>query len=181
MVRLGRWVVLTASTWPYRPGRWGRGHGVGVGGWCRTRVARWCLAPCRVPVCARGTGRHRVGMARCTLALGMDAWRGPCLPPPACSSRWPPRLRCRGGGHPVRSPWGSRRTGRVGLVHPAGLEPARPWATPFGGVVYPGSTTDACSPCLLVKGADCAGVCLAVLAWLCPGLLRTSPGRGARN
>ena len=87
----------------------------------------------------------------------------------ACS-RWPPRLRCRGGGHPVRSPRGSMRTGRVGLVHPAGLEPACPWATPFEGVVYPGSTTDACSPCLLVKGADCAGVCLAVLAWLCPGL-----------
>ena len=43
------------------------------------------------------------------------------------------------------------------LVHPAGLEPACPWATPFEGVVYPGSTTDACSPCLLVKGTDCAG------------------------
>src|SRR5699024_8917863 len=62
--------------------------------------------------------------------------------------------------------------GRVGLVHPAGLEPACPRATPFEGVVYPGSTTDACSPRLLVKGADCAGVCLAVLAWLCPGLSR---------
>ena len=23
-----------------------------------------------------------------------------------------------------------------------------------------------------MKGADCAGVCLAVLAWLCPGLSR---------
>ena len=38
--------------------------------------------------------------------------------------------------------------------------------------MYPGSTTDADSPCLLVKGAGCAGVCLAVLAWLCPGLSR---------
>src|SRR5699024_5332854 len=97
---------------------------------------------------------------------------GPCFWQ-GVGSRWPPLLRCSGGGHPVRSPWGSRRTGRVGLVHPAGLEPACPWATPFEGVVYPGSTTDACSPRLLVEGADCAGVCLAVLAWLCPG-----PSRG---
>ena len=36
------------------------------------------------------------------------------------------------------------------------------------------------SPCLLVKGADCAGVCLAVLAWLCPGLSRDARSRVAR-
>ena len=116
MLRRVRWVVRTASRWPARPGRWGRGHGVGVGDWCRTRAVRWCLVPCLAAWCARGTGIRRVGMARCTLAPGMGAWRGPCLPPPACSSRWPPLLRCSGGGHPVRSPWGSRRTGRVGGV-----------------------------------------------------------------
>ena len=96
----------------------------------------------------------------------------------ACS-RWPPRLRCRGGGHPVRSPWGSYANGTCGVVHPAGLEPACPWATPFEGVVYPGSTTDACSPCLLVKGTDCAGVILARLrGWWSRSLvpvLGTSP------
>ena len=74
---------------------------------------------------------------------------------------------------------GAMRTGRVGLVHPAGLEPACPWATPFEGVVYPGSTTDACSPCLLVKGTDCAGVILACLrGWWSRSLvpvLGTSP------
>ena len=68
------------------------------------------------------------------------------------------------------------------LVHPAGLEPACPWATPFEGVVYPGSTTDACSPCLLVKGTDCAGVILACLrGWWSRSLvpvLGTSPLNG---
>ena len=65
---------------------------------------------------------------------------------------------------PVRSARVGRagEQGRVGLVHPAGLEPACPWATPFEGVVYPGSTTDADSPCLLVKGTDCAGDALPV-------------------
>ena len=37
--------------------------------------------------------------------------------------------------------------------------------------MYPGSTTDACSPCLLVKGADCAGdvqrVAVVILTGLC--------------
>lgn len=74
---------------------------------------------------------------------------------------------------------GAMRTGRVGLVHPAGLEPACPWATPFEGVVYPGSTTDACSPCLLVKGADCAGDVLpvwgVVICRSCVPVLGTSP------
>ena len=99
--------------------------------------------------------------------------------PAGGGSRWPPLLRCSGGGHPVRSPWGSYANGTCGVVHPAGLEPACPWATPFEGVVYPGSTTDACSPCLLVKGTDCAGVILARLrGWWSRSLvpvLGTSP------
>ena len=59
------------------------------------------------------------------------------------------------------------------MVLLAGLEPANP----FGYAIlnrarFPTFATGADSPCLLVKGADCAGVCLAVLAWLCPGLSR---------
>ena len=41
---------------------------------------------------------------------------------------------------------------------------------PFEGCAFPYFAKHRDSPCLLVKGADCAGVCLAVLAWLCPGL-----------
>ena len=89
----------------------------------------------------------------------------------ACS-RWPPRRRCRGGGHPVRSPWGSRRTGRVGWSMLWGSNPdARDGAPPFEGGASTCSAKHRGSPCLLVEGADCAGVCLAVLAWLCPGLV----------
>src|SRR5699024_3482630 len=63
----------------------------------------------------------------------------------------------------------------------AGLEPANP----FGYAIlnrarFPAFATGAGSPCLLVKGADCAGVCLAVLAWLCPGLSRDARSRVAR-
>ena len=43
---------------------------------------------------------------------------------------------------------------------------------PFEGCAFPYFAKHRDSPCLLVKGADCAGVCLAVLAWLCPGLSR---------
>ena len=147
------------------------------------------------------------------------------------------RLCLRGLTHPVRSPWGSRVTGRVGRgvwarvstritghLFPAprkggrGSGPAtagepirvgpawgygtvgsllvrgvrtvsscgRPGCDPgwysghgsnvqtpkleFGG--SPDGLPELDSPCLLVKGTDCAGVCLAVLAWLCPGLSR---------
>ena len=94
----------------------------------------------------------------------------------------PGRCDATGGLYrPVRStPCGARlANGACGVVHPAGLEPACPWATPFEGVVYPGSTTDACSPRLLVKGTDCAGVILACLrGWRSRSLvpvLGTSP------
>src|SRR5699024_8262216 len=48
-------------------------------------------------------------------------------------------------------------------------------AHPFEGCMAAVSSSGGDSPCLLVEGADCAGVCLAVLAWLCPG-----PSRDAR-
>src|SRR5699024_7573643 len=96
-------------------------------------------------------------------------------------SRWPPRLRCRGGGHPVRSPWGSSVTGRVGWSMLWGSNPdARDGAPPFEGGASTCSAKHRDSPCLLVKGTDCAGVCLAVLAWLCPGLSRDARSRVAR-
>ena len=36
--------------------------------------------------------------------------------------------------------------------------------------MYPGSTTDACSPCLLVKGTDCAGDVQRVAVVIVAGL-----------
>src|SRR5699024_5284046 len=96
-------------------------------------------------------------------------------------SRRPPRQRCRGGGHPVRSPRGSMRTGRVGWSMLWGSNPdARDGAPPFEGGASTCSAKHRDSPRLLVKGADCAGVCLAVLAWLCPGLSRDARSRVAR-
>src|SRR5699024_9445026 len=53
-------------------------------------------------------------------------------------------------------------------------------AHPFEGCMAAVSSSGGDSPCLLVKGADCAGVCLAVLAWLCPGLSRDARSRVAR-
>src|SRR5699024_5783840 len=95
-------------------------------------------------------------------------------------SSWPPLLRCRGGGHPVRSPRGSMRTGRVGWSMLWGSNPdARDGARPFEGGASTCSAKHRGSPCLLVNGADCAGVCLAVLAWLCPGLSRDARSRVA--
>src|SRR5699024_4557302 len=57
---------------------------------------------------------------------------------------------------------------------------ARNGAPPFEGGASTCSAKHRDSPCLLVKGADCAGVCLAVLAWLCPGLSRDARSRFAR-
>src|SRR5699024_4305705 len=86
-----------------------------------------------------------------------------------------------GGGHPVRSPRGSMRTGRVGWSMLWGSNPdARDGAPPFEGGASTCSAKHRDSPCLLVEGADCAGVCLAVLAWLCPGLSRDARSRVAR-
>src|SRR5699024_9600046 len=56
---------------------------------------------------------------------------------------------------------------------------ARDGAPPFEGGASTCSAKHRDSPCLLVKGADCAGVCLAVLAWLCPGLSRDARSRVA--
>ena len=68
--------------------------------------------------------------------------------------------------------WGGT-PGRVRTCKPVGARELEPRAcTDFA--------TGADSPCLLVKGADCAGVCLAVLAWLCPGLSRDARSRVAR-
>src|SRR5699024_7481063 len=118
------------------------------------------------------------------LGGGAEEWGahfrgGPCFWQ-GVGSRWPPRLRCRGGGHPVRSPRGSMRTGRVGWSMLWGSNPdARDGAPPFEGGASTCSAKHRGSPCLLVKGADCAGVCLAVLAWLCPGLSRDPRSRVA--
>src|SRR5699024_4478542 len=107
----------------------------------------------------------------------LGAGHGCCLR--ACR-RAPPRQRCRGGGQPVRSPRGSRRTGRVGWSMLWGSNPdARDGAPPFEGGASTCSAKHRDSPCLLVKGTDCAGVCLAVLAWLCPGLSRDARSRVA--
>ena len=124
--------------------------------WGRVRVR--CSA---LPDCApRGVrSRPRRGRAKCggLLAGRVLRWgRGWAFGPRS--------LRCVRGPLSTRAlTVGEHANGTCGVVHPAGLEPACPWATPFEGVVYPGSTTDACSPCLLVKGADCAGVILACL------------------
>ena len=75
------------------------------------------------------------------------------------------------------------RTGRVGCVLLAGLEPANP----FGYAIlnrarFPTFATGADSPRLLVKGTDCAGVILACLrGWRSRSLvpvLGTSPLNG---
>ena len=118
--------------------------------WGRVRVR--CSA---LPDCApRGVrSRPRRGRAKCggLLAGRVLRWgRGWAFGPRS--------LRCDRGPLSTRAlTVGEHANGTCGVVHPAGLEPACPWATPFEGVVYPGSTTDACSPCLLVKGTDCAG------------------------
>ena len=123
--------------------------------WGRVRVR--CSA---LPDCApRGVrSRPRRGRAKCggLLAGRVLRWgRGWAFGPRS--------LRCDRGPLSTRAlTVGEHANGTCGVVHPAGLEPACPWATPFEGVVYPGSTTDACSPRLLVKGADCAGDVLPV-------------------
>ena len=87
------------------------------------------------------------------------------------------RSHVRGGVRYCPTGWARARPWTVLL---AGLEPANP----FGYAIlnrarFPAFATGADSPCLLVKGAGCAGVCLAVLAWLCPGLSRDARSRVA--
>src|SRR5699024_5768635 len=129
---------------------------------CLGRGLRW--APLWLGGGAKEWGAHFRG--------GPCFWQG-------VGSRRPPRQRCRGGGHPVRSPWGSRRTGRV-VGRCSGIRTQKPLRVhPFEGCAFPCFAKHRCSPCLLVKGADCAGVCLAALAWLCPGLPRDPRSRVA--
>src|SRR5699024_5100362 len=107
---------------------------------CLGRGLRW--APLWLGGGAKEWGAHFRG--------GPCFWQG-------VGSRRPPRQRCRGGGHPVRSPWGSRRTGRV-VGRCSGIRTQKPLRVhPFEGCAFPCFAKHRCSPCLLVKGADCAG------------------------
>ena len=77
--------------------------------------------------------------------------------------------------------WGSGRTGTCVVGTPGTVRTCKPFRVrDLESRAFPGFATGAGSPCLLVKGADCAGVCLAVLAWLCPGLSRDARSRVAR-
>ena len=128
-------------------------------------------ARCRAPLCLGAGSEVAPSMARrgCEriggLLLGRPCfWQG-------VGSRWPPRRRCRGGGHPVRSPWGSRRTGRV-VGRCSGIRTQKPLRVhPFEGCAFPCFAKHRCSPCLLVKGTDCAGdvqrVAVVILTGLC--------------
>ena len=146
--------------------------------WGRVRVR--CSA---LPDCApRGVrSRPRRGRAKCggLLAGRVLRWgRGWAFGPRS--------LRCVRGPLSTRAlnPCGaSGRTGRAGESMLWGSNPdARNGAPPFEGGASTCSAKHRCSPCLLVKGTDCAGVILACLrGWWSRSLvpvLGTSPLNG---